>query len=1189
MNNLKKKIIAIVTGLTLVVMMAPGLALGGTAEDIAALQATIAALQTQLNAAAAQLATLQGVAPAVTGCTITSFDRNLKQGMTGDDVKCLQIILNSDAATQVAATGVGSSGNETSYFGALTKAAVVKFQEKYAPEVLASYGLTAGTGFVGLTTRAKLNSLLAVVTPPAGVVCGNGTCETGETTANCLADCPVVIPAAAGLTAALASNTPASGTIATTSGTTDLGSSVVELVKFTFTNGDTSDVKVTNLKIKRIGISDDTTLPAIYLFDGYTRLGDESTLSSSVVAFNNSAGIFTVPAGSSKTISVRADIKTATSGQTIGMELVAATDVTTDASAVNGTFPITGNLMSIAQASTPAQAYLSTATPVPTGDTSIDATNDYIIYQNTLTVNQQNANLEYLRFTQIGSISAGDLDNIRLSIAGTQVATGKLVAGLVGQDLIFDLSAAPIAFTKGQSKQITVYADIVGGATKTLRIGLEKSADILLKDAAYGNYVMVGSTGATTAFTANRTGTKTIAQGTVTVTRRTDSPSTAVVLNASNVSLAKFDVKANGEEIKINSLKVRIDVTDDDSGETIKYLRNCSLLLDGVQVGNTTTVAVDYAESGLTINVSDYTSFNIYQKIPAATTKVLEVKADVYGCSDTNCSSNILESNDTVQVEIYGAASLANAQGMASLAMIDAPAATAEATTLDVGVGGLTLKINTAYGAQSTAPGSDTRIGSFVLNSAEYDAINISSFTVAVTVTTMATTNMSNIYLKYDGTESTKKGTVSSSNVFSSTTTLEKSKSLTIDVWSTIASTVTSGTVSTTLDISATKVTDGSSVTIAGTPVSGQTITVAAANLSTKKASDSPVSAIVVGQDAGVLMGKFTLSAIYEAFTVSRAKITVDSGTDDDFFSLYLTYKDAAGTTVTSSALPLTTGVADFTGLTMYVANASDANLSVYANLNAVATSGYADSGDQPRVALTYYKASSGSNPSWIGINAAGEDENLGANGKQANPMLLYKTEPTVALKGAATGTLTNAPALYAVTIGASAKGDVDLKKITFDVSTSLTSGDTLNTFKFYRGSVDLTDDVAIENASGSLEGTTYTIDNSEANMEVTVTVDSDTPEVITKDTSQTYYLKATLTGTVAVGDNVMTFIKDDADATSSTPATYATVEALTTTYDNFIWSDNTYPSALHSLTSADWTNGYLVDTLSTDTYTLSK
>ncbi|MDD5098482.1 MAG: peptidoglycan-binding domain-containing protein, partial [Candidatus Pacebacteria bacterium] len=80
------------------------------------------------------------------------FTTTLVQGSTGNDVKYLQIFLNSDSATSI-----GNAGDETTYFGAMTKTAVGKFQIKYG---LVSSASDAGYGSVGPKTRAKINTML---------------------------------------------------------------------------------------------------------------------------------------------------------------------------------------------------------------------------------------------------------------------------------------------------------------------------------------------------------------------------------------------------------------------------------------------------------------------------------------------------------------------------------------------------------------------------------------------------------------------------------------------------------------------------------------------------------------------------------------------------------------------------------------------------------------------------------------------------------------------------------------------------------------------------------------------------------------------------------------------------------------------------------------------------------------------
>jgi hypothetical protein len=122
-------------------------------------------LQAQVQALLAQISALQGSSSTSSmSSSCFTFTMNHKLGSSGGEVMWIQKFLNGHGFT-VASTGPGSPGNETSHFGPATKAAVIKFQNAYASDILTPVGLTMGTGNWGAATRAKANALCVMSTP----------------------------------------------------------------------------------------------------------------------------------------------------------------------------------------------------------------------------------------------------------------------------------------------------------------------------------------------------------------------------------------------------------------------------------------------------------------------------------------------------------------------------------------------------------------------------------------------------------------------------------------------------------------------------------------------------------------------------------------------------------------------------------------------------------------------------------------------------------------------------------------------------------------------------------------------------------------------------------------------------------------------------------------------------------------
>lgn len=665
---MKNKFVAIALALTTLVWAFPT-----SAATTAELQAQITALLQQISALQAQLG------GTTTGASSACFTKLLKVGMTDAEVTALQNSLKSD-------TAIYPQGLVTGYFGSLTEAAVKKFQARYGYDQV---------GYTGPLTRAKLNALY---------------CTTGTTTPS---GTTVPTPVGGGVSVMLASDSPVATSVIYDTGNTTGAQALAPFTKLIFTAGTTA-AKVTGVKLLRSGISTNSDVNNVYLYDGNTKLAEMVSITSdNIVTFSDTAGLFTVPAGTSKTIVVKADIANSASatGKTMRFGINAASDITVEGATATGIFPINGNYMTWAGITDLGQYTFSSQTYPTAVDPSVTVEKE--LWRLTSTAQNQKINLQYMKFTMIGTAAYTDFKDLKLTVGAKVYGPVDMASD---KTVTFDMSADPYIYESGQTKNISLSGKVIGGASRSYYFAIQNRADVVAYDTNYNVYLKPNKLDTYTIIKAAAT--TSINSGSLTLSKSTDTPTGSIALNATGVTLAKFDFTAAGENIKVTALEAGLVC----SSSTTAAIKNVKLLVDGSQIG-TTDASVLCSGDG----ISGIGSLGNTFQITAGQTRVVSIVADLTVASDMPHAA------ETITAKLY-ASSTDNYWRLTAGTTGTTAAVNGNALTLRAGAVTVAKNISFPSGSAtnptSVTGASGAKIGSFTITAGLGEAVDVTQVVI---------------------------------------------------------------------------------------------------------------------------------------------------------------------------------------------------------------------------------------------------------------------------------------------------------------------------------------------------------------------------------------------------------------------------------------------------------------------------
>jgi len=1136
------KLVAGFVGLTAGVLMlaTPAFAAGLTSTQVDA-------IITLLQSFGADSSVISNVQSALTGTpstggtgsttTACTFTRSLTLQSQGADVTCLQDYL----------TGTGHysfSGGSTGYFGPVTQAAVAAWQ--------AANGVTPAVGYFGPVSQAKYAAVAGTTTTTPPTTGGGTTTPTPGT------GLTVSSPAQPAVSLAPAS------------------AARLPFTKVTFTAGADGDVTVNSLVVERGGLSQDAAFSGVVLLDeNGTQVGIAKTLNSQHQATLSES--FVVKAGTSRTMTIAANMASNTASYAGEVAMFSLVAVNTSAT-VSGSLPITGAGHTINGTLSIGNITVARGSNDPAGNQTKEVgTTGYTFSSVKITAgSQEDIRLHSIRWNQVGSASASDLENLSTYVDGvaypvTVSSNGKYYTSTFG--------ANGIVVQKGFSKDISIRGDIADGSARTIDFNIEKRTDLNVTGELYGYGIVppFGSASGTNDSQFHTTddpwydaAVVTVSAGSITVSADTTlAPAQNVAVNSPNQTLGAFSVDVRGEQISVAQMVFAVTA----SGNEVSDLTNVTMVdANGVVLAGPVD-GVDTTDPAGTFTFSDTITF------PVGVTKVV-----LKGKLGTDFGSTT--ASNTIVVATTPSSQWTTVTGqLTGNTITPSPASAITASTMTVKAGSLAISQSTQPTARAVIAGEQGfEFARYVFDATSSgEDIKVLSFLPTLGVSGSAAATHLTACQLFDGATALNTGSNSKNPTAAGPQTftfdgtgfvVPKGTAKTLSLKCNVSTAATSGTFTWSLGnntsfTGASGVDSGSTIAETWSTSSGQAMTASTGGSYTVTADTSVLYKVAQAGSTDVTLGAFRFEAsTSEDVEIKQVALELgntasNSPTDLLNEKVYL-YHDG-----------VKVGEASFVGASSDYATST---LMIPVRVTAGESETIVVKAD-----LASHNANSASTAfgAFIAVNYDGD--NVGLNGNYAtgvasgstisssttsdqttNGLRVFRTVPTVTDSTTST-TLAAGSDLYKVTITAGTGRDVGLNQLKFDIATT---GATVSGFTLVgpSGTVNST----AKNAEGSAGSETVTIVFDDTNVDRRIPAGS----------SKTFALRAnTVSGLSASNTETLNVNLRADSAYPSLANQMGTVTSVNAdSNNNFIWTpfSTTTPVASAAINSnLDWTNGY--------------